>query len=155
MENKIAAIHLGDEIPNYARDHDAIHQRLPKLPPGQDCVLVSWIDNDPHTILFHGCYADADEARKAFEVQCDVMRKRGQPIMGNAGTINLGFWMSWPPKPEYFVHDAPDRGQGIVDRTMHEYIKRRERARDELVARVEARTNTDLPTDTELLDPEA
>jgi len=133
----------GDAPPDYARDHDLIHQRDPKLPVGQEVALVSWIDGDAHTIKIHGCFRDNDDAKEFYEQLCEKSRARGQPILGQAGTFNLGWWMAWPPKLEYFAKNATDKGQHIVDRSLQQHVDRRERARQELMDRVEERTSED------------
>ena len=137
------SVDLGGEMPEYGRDHDKIHQRQPKLPPGQDCALVSWIDNDPHTIQIHGCFADHEDAREFYTKMTEKMKNRGQAVLGMAGTVNLGYWVAWPPKLEYFKNTT-EKGQGIVDRALHDHLERRKQVRQELIDRVEEQTKSTL-----------
>jgi hypothetical protein len=138
-----AAVQIGEQIPNYDRDRELIHQRV-KVPAGQDCALVSWIEDDPHTIHIHGAFADHDDAREFYEKMTQKMRDKGQPIMGRAGTINLGYWVAWPPKMEYFQNTG-EKGLDIVHRSLREHVDRRSRARQELIDRVEEKTQSEVP----------
>ena len=84
-------------------DHrDKVLERDPLLVPGQELVLVSYIEGEAGTLLCHGCFQTDKQATAHLTELNKEREEAGLPIPKWSCTFKTGYWVSWPPKQEFF-----------------------------------------------------
>lgn len=168
---------LGEELIDYKKsDHrDKVLERDPLLVPGQELVLVSYIEDEAGTILVHGCFQTDKQATKHLAELNKEREEAGLPLPKWTCTFKTGYWVTWPPKQEFFnkvrtMHpttsgmshtdeERPAKASSVdvlegVDNVMRGFFAAKARQKKEFVVNIAKQAGKEFDDVENLLSPE-